>query len=91
MSDESKEANQLFARSYESMQRLSYRELRDRFLDHEDSMEITGPSGSPYLLEVVAYWDDKPKAALRVFVTLTPNTRWRLSGSINDSFIKTPQ
>jgi hypothetical protein len=84
-------AKQIFASSYESLRDKSYQELRGLFLDNEQITEITNPSGKRYDLEVVAYWDDKPEGALRVFVTLTPASRWRLLGSIDDTFIKTPQ
>jgi hypothetical protein len=82
------EARRMFAELCESVIDKSYRELRDLFLDHERAEEIVSPSGKRYTFEVLAYWDDKPDGALRVFVTLTPNTRWSLSGSMHDDFIK---
>jgi hypothetical protein len=85
------EARRLFAKLYESVREKSYRELRDLFLDHERSEEIAGPSGKRYVSEVLAYWDDKPDGALRVFVTLTPASRWRWFPAMSGDFIKTPQ
>jgi hypothetical protein len=84
------EAKRLFAEFYESVHEKSYRELRDRFLDHEWSEDITSPSRKSYQADVLAYWDDKPDGALRVFVVLTPHSRWRLFGGISHDFIRQP-
>jgi hypothetical protein len=83
------EERRLFAQLCESVRVKSYLELRDLFLDHERSEDIVSPSGKRYQSEVLAYWDDKPDGALRVFVTLTPHSRWRLFGGMSDDFIKT--
>jgi hypothetical protein len=85
------EAKHVFDSCYESLSDQSYQELLELCLDHKRSTEITGPSGKPYWLEVLAYWDDKPEGALRVFVTLTPDNPPMFSGSIDYDFIKPPQ
>jgi hypothetical protein len=84
------EAKRIFAEFYESVHEKSFRELRDRFLDNEQSEDITGPSGKSYQAEVLAYWDDKPDGALRVFVRLTPVGRWRPGGGVSYDFMKPP-
>jgi hypothetical protein len=85
------EANRLFTELYEAVREKSHRELRDGFLDHERSEDIISPTGKRYQFEVLAYWDDKPDGALRVFVTLDPDSRWRLGGHMSGDFIKAPQ
>ena len=84
------EAIKLLAAAVESLEAMSYGELRDLCLDHERSTEITDASGRPYSLEVLAYWDDKPRGPLRVFVNLTSDG-WKPYVSIHDDFIKAAQ
>jgi hypothetical protein len=83
------EATRMFAELCESVIDKSYRELRDLFLDHERAEERVSPSGKRYVFEVLAYWDDQPDGALRVFVTLTPASRWRWFPAMSGDFIKT--
>ena len=85
------EEKRLFAELYESIRAKSYSELRDLYLENERSEDIVSPSGKRYQADVLAYWDDKPGGALRVFVVLTPDSRWRLFGGISNDFLKLPE
>ena len=45
---------------------MSYQELQ-RLLREQDRLDVCGPSGVSYQLEVEAVWDDRPGGNLRVF------------------------
>lgn len=83
----SEETKRLLAQEAASLEATDYEALRDTYLDIEKSSERIGPDGTPHQLEVVAFWDDKPKGPLRVFVEVTPLRRgWR--GGAGTDFIK---
>ena len=44
---------------------MTYQELQ-RLLKEQDLLEVRGPSGTSYQLEVEAVWDDRPGGNLRV-------------------------
>jgi hypothetical protein len=85
------EEKRLFAELYESVRAKSYSDLRDLYLEDERSEDIVSRSGKRYRADVLAYWDDRPHGALRVFLVLTPDSRWRLFGGISHDFIKQPE
>ena len=47
-----------------------------RLIDVADTLEVTGPSGKQYQIEINAFWDDGAKTHLRV------------SGSIDDGGLR---
>ena len=52
-------------------------------------MEVVGPSGTVYQLEVTAFWDDKKARNLRVIVTIDDGG-WRAFVPLTTDFIMGP-
>ncbi len=63
---DSQEARTIVAKELRRYRARSYQELQ-RLLKEHDHLEVRGPSGVSYQLEVEAVWDDRPGRNLRVF------------------------
>jgi hypothetical protein len=78
------EARQLLAAKVAELRRLPYGEL----LGYREPVcvEITGPSGGGYQLEVEAFWDDRKRGDLRVLASIDGGG-WRALLPLCDGFI----
>ena len=81
------EARQLLAAKLTELRRQSYSDLL-RFMEPE-GLEVAGPSGVTYQLEVEAFWDDEPQRNLRVTVSIDDGG-WRAFIPLTDDFIIAP-
>jgi len=63
---DSQEARTIVAKELQRYRAMTYQELQ-RLLKEQDLLEVRGPSGASYQLEVEAIWDDRPGGNLRVF------------------------
>ncbi|HEU4479836.1 MAG TPA: hypothetical protein VFR80_15060 [Pyrinomonadaceae bacterium] len=82
------EAISLLAREMEHYRAKPYAELI-QLLDETRYIETTGPSGTPYQVELSVVWDDKSKGDLRVIGSIDDGG-WRAFVPITDSFILRP-
>lgn len=66
----------------------SFLELR-RLLDEVDAYGAKAPSGSPYEVEVHAFWDNKPEGDIRVFCEVSSDF-WSSIFPLCEDFIISP-
>ena len=64
----------------------SWAELRHRYLDQPETIEVTGDSGTTYQVETVAFWDRPPDRDLRVAVSIDDGG-WRAFMPLGVDFI----
>jgi hypothetical protein len=81
------EARQVLAGKIAELRRWSYADLL-RFMEPE-GLEVAGPSGAIYQLEVEAFWDDKRSRHLRVLASIDDGG-WRAFAPLCDDFIIAP-
>jgi hypothetical protein len=67
---------------------MSYQTLQ-RLLMEQDCLEVRGPSGASYQIEVEAVWDDKAGGNLRVRVHID-DRGLRAFAPLTDDFIVAP-
>ena len=73
----------------DELRRLAREELRDRYLDQPETVQIVGPSGAAYQVETLAVWDSAEGHDLRVFVTVDDGG-WRAFAPLSEDFILAP-
>jgi hypothetical protein len=78
------EARQLLAAKLAELRQLSYGDL----LRYREPVcvEVTGPSGVVYQVEVEAFWDDRKRRDLRVLASIDDGG-WRAFSPLCDDFI----
>lgn len=81
------EARQVLAGKIAQLRRRSYTDLL-RFMEPE-GLEVAGPSGTIYQLEVQAFWDDKRSRHLRVLASIDDGG-WRAFAPLCEDFIIAP-
>jgi hypothetical protein len=65
------EAQQIASERLETLQKVPYPELVDRYFRQPQHEEAVGPSGSHYDVQIVAFWDSPKKSQnLRVRVSV---------------------
>ena len=83
------EARQIAGERIQALRRLSYAQLRDRYLKNSEDVEVVGPSGARYQVETEAVWDDRSAGNLRVLVAVDDGG-WRAFVPLTESFIIAP-
>ena len=85
------EARAVLSAELNRFRALPRRVLLDRVLDDQELIEVVGPSGTRYLVEVDAFWDDqqRPGDNLRVIGAIS-DSGWRTFVPVTDSFIVAP-
>ncbi len=73
----------------DELRELSLLELRDRYFDDTETVEIQGPSGTTYQVETSAFWDGKKDDNLRVVVAIDDGG-FRAFFPLSESFIVAP-
>jgi hypothetical protein len=68
------------------LRQQDWRELRDRYLQRPETVEVRGPSGTAYQVETEALWDGAGEGDLRVIVTVDDGG-WRALMPLGESFI----
>ena len=81
------EARQVLAGKIAELRRSSYTDLL-RHMEPE-GLQVAGPSGVTYQLEVQAFWDDKRSRHLRVLASIDDGG-WRAFAPLCDDFIIAP-
>jgi len=81
------EARQLLAAKLAELRHQSYSDLL-RLMEPE-GLEVAGPSGAIYQLEVQAFWDDKRSRHLRVLASIDDGG-WSAFIPLTDDFIIAP-
>jgi hypothetical protein len=79
------EARQVLAGKIAELRRWSYTDLL-RFMEPE-GLEVAGPSGTIYQLEVQAFWDDKRSRHLRVLASIDDGGWRAFFAPLCDDFI----
>ena len=69
------EALKLLNAKLDDYRKLSYAEATAR-IGHEEVVEVTGPSGTPYQIDIQITWDGKPNGDVRVLGAIDDG-RWR--------------
>jgi hypothetical protein len=82
------EARQVLAGKIAELRRWSYTDLL-RFFMEPEGLEVIGPSGTIYQLEIQALWDDKRSRHLRVLAS-TDDGGWRAFAPLCDDVIIAP-
>jgi hypothetical protein len=86
------EARVILQAEIDKLRGLPYERLQNRLLDEVEALEVSGPSGAEYQLEVQAMWDDPRSKGgnLRVIASIDDGRGWRAFSPLTDSFIMTP-
>ena len=85
---DSQEAHAIVDKELQRYRVMTYRDLQ-RLLKERDLLEIHGPSGASYQLEVEAVWDDRPGGNLRVFAHID-DRGLRALAPLTEDFIIAP-
>jgi hypothetical protein len=83
------EARTVLAAELAKLRRLSRHELVDRLLGGEEVLEVRGPAGASYQVELQAFWDDRPGGTLRV-VGAVDDGGLRAFAPLTDDFLVPP-
>lgn len=82
------EAKAILSEHVEPLRSQGYEQLKELMGDSQH-LEVTGPSGNWYQLEIQAWWDDKHERNLRVVVSIDDGGL-RAIFPITESFIVAP-
>jgi hypothetical protein len=80
------EARRLALARIAELRQLGWSELRDRYLQRPETVEVGGPSGTRYQVETQAFWDRGTEGDLRVMVSVDDGG-WRAFVPLGESFI----
>jgi hypothetical protein len=83
------EARSVLAAELAPLRSASYSELVARLLNHEESFERVGASGTRYAVEIRAFWDGEPQGNLRVRAMIDDGG-WRAFIPVVEDFIRAP-
>lgn len=84
-----REAQEILQSRISELRRLSYDDLKARFLSSVDAVTVKGSSGAEYEIETEAIWDNRRRGHLRVMVAIDDGGLRALM-PLNDSFIVAP-
>lgn len=83
------EATQLLASELAESRQRSYEELAARVDSPKRTVEVVGPSGTRYYVDVMVCWDDGPDRNVRVIGAIDDG-RARAFVPLTDAFMKAP-
>jgi hypothetical protein len=70
---------------------MSYEDLVERFVGRSaEQMTLPNPSGEPYQIEVLGFWDERRSGNLRVHAAIDDGSGWSAFIPLCDDFIKAP-
>jgi hypothetical protein len=72
------ESRRLLDAKLNQYRKLSYAELSSK-IGHDEFLEVVGPSGTEYQIEIQIRWDHKPDGDIRV---MGRHRRWDVQGRI---------
>jgi hypothetical protein len=85
------EAGQVLAAQLQPFRAKPYAELARMIGQEPVDVEVTGPTGCRYRIEIQAFWDAKKKGNIRILGAIDDGSwRWTVA-PLCDDFIKTPQ
>ena len=88
MGIDKQEARSVLAQELARYRSMSYSELSG-LLDQTLYVEITGPSGAEYQIEICLTWDDRPGGALHV-IGAVDDGGWSAFSPLTDGFMLRP-
>ena len=83
------EATSVLERQLERYRGLAYAELLG-LLGEAVSLEVVGPGGTTYQVEIEAVWDGEPGGDLRVIGSIEDGGWWRAISPLTRDFIISP-
>jgi hypothetical protein len=83
------EARRVALNEIRVLREMPWAELRDRYLESPETVEVDGPSGTTYQVKTHAVWDGKTGGDLRLFVEVDDGG-WRAFVPLSESFIVSP-
>ena len=83
------EAIAILERQLERYRGLAYAELLG-LLDEPVSLEVVGPGGTTYQVEIDAVWDGEPGRDLRIMGMIDDGGWWRACAPLTSDFIISP-
>ena len=86
------EARSVLAAALEPLRKLTYEELVARMLDSIETIEVVGPSGASYQIELQGFWDDprRPGETLHVLGGIDDGTLRAAFSPLDDGFLVAP-
>jgi hypothetical protein len=86
------EARVILQAEIDKLRSLTYEQLKERLLGEVEAVEVVGPSGAEYQLELQAMWDDprRKDGNLRVISSIDDGRAWRAFVPLTDSFSIAP-
>ena len=83
------EARTLALARLRELRDVSWTELRERYLDNDETVEVTGSSGVVYQVETQAFWDAAKEGDIRVLVSVDDGG-WSAFAPLGVAFILAP-
>lgn len=85
------EAKQVLAEQMAQLRQRPYAEWRGWISDKKIvNLEIKGPSGAEYQIEIMAVWDGQREGNIRVLASIDDGRGWRAFFPLCDDFIIAP-
>ncbi|HEV8688534.1 MAG TPA: hypothetical protein VGQ84_14725 [Gaiellaceae bacterium] len=83
------EAREVARTKATELRELGWSQLRERYLDRPETIEVVGDSGTTYQVQTLAVWDGGDEGNLRVFVAVDDGG-WRAFVPLSEDFIVAP-
>jgi hypothetical protein len=83
------EARKVALEQSRALREMSWAQLRERYLNESETVEVTGPSGTVYQVQTRAFWDGRKEEGLRVSVAVDDGG-WRAFSPLTEDFILAP-
>ena len=83
------EARGIALAQIDDLRRMGWGELRDRYLDNPETVQVRGATGTVYQVQTQAFWDTGKGGDLRIIVAVDDGG-WRAFVPLSEDFIVAP-
>ena len=83
------EARGIALAQIDDLRRMRWGELRDRYLDKPETVEVRGATGTIYQVQTQAFWDSRKDGDLRIIVAVDDGG-WRAFVLLSEDFVLAP-
>jgi hypothetical protein len=83
------EARRIAVARIDELRKMTWEQLRQRYLKRSETHEVSGPSGTVYQVMSEAFWDGAKEGDLRVIVKVDDGG-WRAFMPLSEGFILAP-
>lgn len=83
------EARGIALAQIDDLRRMGWGELRDRYLDNPETVQVRGATGTVYQIQTQAFWDTGKGGDLRIIVAVDDGG-WRAFVPLSEDFILVP-